>query len=89
VQQLTPLTKGIFYTIRHHAQQCEAGGRRMKGEHSELQHLPSQVIVKCDGVLFSWRWLSTCLPMGSSELIPYLTLFACTASALSVKLSAF
>ena len=40
-----------------------------------------------DGALLSWRWLSACLPMGSSEWIPCFALLACAASALRIKLS--
>ena len=40
-----------------------------------------------DGALLSWRWLNTCLPMGSSELIPCFALPLCAAFALPIKLS--
>lgn len=36
----------------------------------------------CELVLFSWRWLSTCLPMGSGEGIPCFALLVCLAFAL-------
>ena len=60
------------------------GGR---GEHSEGWHSSSQVNVTHDGVLLSWIWLNTCLPMRSSELIPCFDLFACLDFALPIKLS--
>jgi len=40
-----------------------------------------------DGALLSWRWLNTCLPMGSSEHIPHFALLACVALAFHIKLS--
>jgi len=40
-----------------------------------------------DGALLSWRWLNTCLPMGSSERIPHLALLARAAFAFPIKLS--
>ena len=40
-----------------------------------------------DGALLSWRWLNTCLPMRSSEWIPYFALLACVAFALPIKRS--
>jgi len=39
------------------------------------------------GALLSWRWLNTCLPMGSSELIPCFSLLLCVAFALPINLS--
>jgi len=41
----------------------------------------------CDGALLSWRWLHTCLLMGSSELIPCFALPAHAAFALPITLS--
>jgi len=62
------LTKGISHAIQHHAQHTQLGGRRRKGGgHLEWWHLSSQVTIVCEGALLSWRWLNTCLPMGSSE----------------------
>ena len=49
--------------------------------------MSSQVTIGHDGALLSWRWLNTCLPMGSAELIPWFTLLACVAFALPIKLS--
>jgi len=40
-----------------------------------------------DGAVISWRWLNTCLLMGSRELIPHFVLLACVALALPTKLS--
>jgi len=40
----------------------------------------------CDEAVLSRRWLNTCLPMGSSELIPYFVLLFCAAFALPVRL---
>ena len=56
--------------IPHHTASCSAitpGERRRKGGHSEIQHLSSQVTVRRDAALLSWRWLNTCLPTGSGE----------------------
>ena len=66
---------------------CKAGGRRRKGGCSEWWRLSSQVAIRRDGALLSWRWLNTCLLMGSGKLIPCLALLACTAFALPIKLS--
>ena len=54
---------------------------------SELQHLNSPVTVMRDGVLLSWRWLNTCLLVGSGEWIHSFPLLVRTAFALPVKLS--
>ena len=40
-----------------------------------------------DGALLSWRWLNTCLLMGSSEWIPCFALLAHAAFAFLTKLS--
>jgi len=58
-------------------------GRR---DHSEWWHLSSQVTVMLDGALLSCRWLNTCLPVGSSEWIPYFALLACAVFSLPIKL---
>ena len=63
------------------------GKKEKGGGCSELWHLSSQITVTRDGALLSWRWLNTCLLMGSSELIPYLALLVCAAFALHIKLS--
>ena len=63
------------------------GGRRKKGVCSEWWHLSSQVTITRDGALLSWRWLNTCLPMGSAERIPCFALLACMAFTLPIKLS--
>lgn len=39
-----------------------------------------------DGALLSWRWLNTCLPLGSSELIPWFALLERVALAFLIKL---
>jgi len=48
--------------IPYHMTSCLAikAGRK-KGEES------SQVTLTCDEALLSWRWLNTCLLMGTSE----------------------
>jgi len=56
---------------------------RKKKEGEEFKHLYSQVTVMLDGALICWRWLNTCLPPGSFELIPY---FAFLAHAVAVLL---
>jgi len=40
-----------------------------------------------EGALQSWRWLNTCLLMGSSELIACFALLAHASSALPIQLS--
>jgi len=45
----------------------KAGGRRKKGGCLEFGHLSSQLTIADDRALLSWRWLSTCLPMGIGE----------------------
>ena len=78
--------QGIFHTISNHAQ-CINGGKEQEGvEILELWHLTSQVTITCHGALLSWRWLNSCLPMGSSELIPCFALLACTPFAFLIKL---
>ena len=49
--------------------------------------MSSQVTVMRDAALLSWRWLNTCLPIGSGESIPYFALLTCAAFALLIKLS--
>lgn len=61
-----------------------AGGR--KG-HSKLHHLSSQIAITCDGVLFSWKGLNACLPIGRSEWVAYSAFLEHTASALPFELS--
>lgn len=46
----------------------------------------SQVTIMLDGALLSWRWLNTCLPLGSSELIPWFALLEHVAFAFPIKL---
>lgn len=48
---------------------------------------PSQVTIKHGEALPSRRWLSTCLPMAGSELIPHFSLLVCIAFTLPIKLS--
>ena len=64
------LTKGIFHTISHHAQHRKLGEGGGRAERLERWRFSSQVTVRHDGALLAWRWLNTCLPMGSSEWIP-------------------
>jgi len=63
------------------------GEEEGRGGCSKLWRLSSQVTVTCDGALLYWRWLNTCLPMGSSERIPSFALLAPAAFALPVKLT--
>jgi len=64
----------------------ESWGKKEEGG-LEWWHLSSQVIVMRDGALLSWRWLSTRLPMGSSEWIPYFAFLVQMTFALPIKLS--
>ena len=45
--------------------------------------------LRCDGALLSSGWLSTRLPMGRREGIPWFALLVCVAFALPIKLSLF
>ena len=77
--QLGQLTSTNQRNIPHHMALCsamKAGGKRMKVGHSELCHFSSQVNFMSDGDLLSWKWLNTCLPMRSSNGIPYFALLA-------------
>ena len=81
------LTKGIFQTIGCHAQHIKLGAEVGRGGCSEWWRLPSQVTVRRDGALLSWRWLNTCLPMGSGEWIPCFASLVCVTFAVPIKLS--
>jgi len=67
--------------------ECKAGGRRKKGRTFRVMAFVFPANHYRDGAWLSWRWLNTCLPMGSSECIPSFALLACMAFALPVKLS--
>lgn len=76
--------------IPYHVTSCsvyKVGEERGGVGHLEWWCLFSQVTVKGDGALLSWEWLNTCLPLGTSELIPSFPLLVCTAFAFSIKLS--
>jgi len=75
------MTTGIFRTTWRHAQCIRWGEEEGSRGHSEWWHLSSRDTVRCDGALLSWRWLNTCLPMGSSEWVPCFALLADTAFA--------
>lgn len=62
-----------------------AGGRWKK--ETEWWRFSSQVTIMHNEALCFWRWMGTCLPMGSGELIPCFALIADTAVALLIKLS--
>ena len=81
------LTKGIFHATWRHAQHIKLGEGGNGGERLKWQHLSSQVTIMCDGALLSWRWLNSCLPMGSGEWIPYFALLAHAGFTLPVTLS--
>lgn len=51
--------------------------------------MSSLVIIKCDGALDSWRWMKTCLPVGSSKLIPWVFLLVSIAFALDLSITVF
>jgi len=65
--QLTPATQGISHAMQRHAQHVKLGEEEGRGRCSEPWHLSSQMFVICDGALLSWRWLNSCLLMGSRE----------------------
>ena len=81
--QLGQLTPTDQRDTAYHMMSCSAykAGRRQGGR-SEWWRLSSQVTIMRDGALLSWRWLNTCLLMGSSEWIPCFALLVCTAFAL-------
>lgn len=63
--------------IPDHLALCLAykGRGKMRKEGSlEWQYLTSQVTISCDGVLLSWEWRNTCLPVGIGKWIPCFTL---------------
>lgn len=61
------MTKVIFHTIWHHAQQKKLSERRRKAGHSWLWCLSSQLTITSVEVLLSRQWLNPCLPMEHSE----------------------
>ena len=71
------LTKGIFHTLWCHVQRIKLGEVEGRGGCLEWWCLSSQVSVTHDGALLCWRWLNTCLLMGSSEWIHCFSLFVC------------
>jgi len=84
------LTAADRRNIPYNIKACSAtkvGGKKEEGGHLELRCLSSKVTVMHDTVLLSWRWLNTCLLMGSSERINCLALLSCAAFALLIKLS--
>jgi len=88
--QLEQPTTAAQRDIPCHMISCSAyksGGRRSKGGTFRVMALSLQVTIMHDEALFSWRRMNTCLPIGSTEWIPNLSLLACTAFALPVKLS--
>jgi len=84
--QLTPTDHRDTPCHRTSCSAMTAGGRWRKGGCSERWHLFSQVTITHDGALLSWRWLNTCLPMGSKEWIPCCALLAGMAFALPINL---
>ena len=87
--QLTPTDQRDLPCDTVSCSAYKAGGRRRKGGRTCLkwQRLSSQVTIRCDGALLSWRWLNTCLLMGSSEWIPCFALLVRGAFASPIKLS--
>ena len=76
------LIHGIFHTISHRAQNIELRKEEGREGHLEWCHLSSQVTIR---VLLSWRWLNSCLPVGSGDWIPCLALLVCVAFVLPFK----
>lgn len=66
-----------------------SGGEEGGNRRGHLQWRPwsSRVTVMCHEALVSWRWLSTCLSLGSGEWISCFALLVCTGFALRIKLS--
>lgn len=60
-----------------------AAGRRRRNDGI----LSSHVTLTDNGVLLSWEWMNTCLPMGCSEWIPCFSLLVHMAFALLIKVS--
>jgi len=59
------------------------GGGRKRGC-PEGWCLSSQVTIKRDEALLSWKWLNISLLMGSSEGSPYFSSLECTAFSLPI-----
>lgn len=53
------------------------GGRKRKWGIFGVMALVFRVAIICNGVLVGWRGINTCLPMGSSKLIPWFSLLVC------------
>lgn len=63
------------------------GGRKRKwGTFGEMA-LVFQVTITCNGVLVCWRGINTCLPMGSSKLIPWFSFLVRVSFALPFSLN--
>ena len=80
--QLGQLTPTDQRDIPYHMTSCsaiKAGGKKEEGRMFGVMAFLFQVTVTHDGALLSWKWLNTCLPMGSSGCIPY---FACLSTQL-------
>lgn len=53
----------------------KANGRRREKGTFGVMVVFFQVTITCNGALLFWRWLNTCLTMGSGKLIPCIALF--------------
>lgn len=81
------LTPGVSQPIWAHAQHTELGAGGANGRCSEWCHLFLEVCVRCDGVLLCWRWLNSCLPVGSGEWTPCSALLVHVAFAIKLPVS--
>lgn len=62
------------------------GRKRKWGTFGEMA-LVFQVTITCNGVLVCWRGIDTCLPMGSSKLIPWFSFLVRVSFALPFSLN--
>lgn len=76
------LTKGIFQTLSLDAQSVKLGGGRRKGRAFQVMAFIFPSKHYSDQALLSQRWLNTCLPVGSGQLILCFKLvFLCVRAA--------
>lgn len=76
----------IILIITHYYSVIKARGKRKEESDiwSDVFCIPNSLLNMMEA-LFSWRWVTTCLTMGSSEYIPYFALPLSAAFGLLIK----